>query len=125
MRHGYEDWEWNIRLGKAGYKGQVIEIPLFHYRVQSTAMLASVSRRKHVDLWKFIREKHADLYSLRGIFSIWHQWKAFKSTRPLMLYFGWEILYRILPKSLFRKMVAKLFARSHSSRFKSTETQVN
>ncbi|KZB70892.1 MULTISPECIES: glycosyltransferase family A protein [Thalassospira] len=118
MRQGYEDWEWNIRLGKMGYKGAVINKPLFHYRVQSTAMLASISRRKHVDLWMFIRAKHAELYSWSNLVSTWKQWKPYKSTRSLNLYFGWEILYRILPKSLFRVLVAALFSHSHSARFK-------
>ncbi|MEK9842998.1 MULTISPECIES: glycosyltransferase family 2 protein [Thalassospira] len=118
MRSGYEDWEWNIRLGKAGYRGGVIEKPLFHYRVQSTAMLASISRRKHVDLWMFIREKHSDLYSGKALVALWRAWRDCQSTRSLSLYFGWELLYRLLPKSVFRGLVATLFSRSHSARFK-------
>ncbi|WP_102783200.1 glycosyltransferase family A protein [Thalassospira sp. GB04J01] len=118
MRKGYEDWEWNIRLGKAGYKGGVIKRPLFHYRVQSTAMLASISRRKHVDLWMFIREKHAGLYSGKELFAMWKIWRHSGSTRPLFLYFGWEALYRLLPKTLFRFLVSTLFSRAHSARFK-------
>jgi glycosyltransferase involved in cell wall biosynthesis len=118
MRYGYEDWEWNIRLGKRGYRGAVIEKPLFHYRVRSTAMLASISRRKHVDLWMFIREKHAELYSWHHLLNTWRLWKARKSTRSLNLYFGWEMLYRLLPKSMFRILVAALFSHSHSARFK-------
>jgi hypothetical protein len=124
MRKGYEDWEWNIRLGKAGYQGGVVREPLFHYRVQSTAMLASISRRKHVDLWMFIREKHAGLYSVRALADLWKKWDDCGSTRPLFLYFGWEALYRILPKSLFRGLVAALFSKAHSARFKKIRTDL-
>lgn len=115
MRSGYEDWEWNIRLGKSGYMGGVVPAPLFHYRVQSTAMLASISRKKHVELWMFIRNKHADLYKSSSLLRLFQEWKLRKSTRPLWLYFGWNILYKILPLSCFRLLVSVLFNQAHSS----------
>lgn len=118
MRHGYEDWEWNIRLGSAGYKAGVISQPLFHYRVQSSAMLSSISRKKHVDLWLFIRRKYRKNYSARMLLSTWSKWRKFDSTRPLMIYFFWEILFRILPKRLFEKLVSFLFLFSDSSKFR-------
>ncbi len=118
MRSGYEDWEWNIRLGKAGYRGGVISAPLFHYRVQSTAMLASISRKKHVELWMFIRKKHADLYTIGSLLKIFEEWKSRKSTRPLWLYFGWNFLYKFLPQDIFRLLVSLLFNRAHSSNFR-------
>lgn len=118
MRQGYEDWEYNIRLGKAGYHGAVIEAPLFHYRVQASGMLASLSRRKHASLWSFIRGKHPDLYSLRSLWRYWKIWRKRKSTRSLHLYFGWELLYRILPLPLFNKLVAKVFSYSHSMKYR-------
>ena len=34
LRHGYEDWELNIRLGGRGKFGVVVPEPLFHYRVR-------------------------------------------------------------------------------------------
>ncbi|NIY75442.1 glycosyltransferase family 2 protein [Thalassospira sp. HF15] len=123
MKHGYEDWEWNIRLGKSGYFGGAVFEPLFHYRVQSNAMLASISRQKHVDLWMFIRQKHPELYSLRSLKRTWLQWRSAKSTRSLWLYFGWEALYRVFPQQIFRKVVSVLFAKSHSSKFKKVELE--
>lgn len=116
MRQGYEDWEWNIRLGSNGYFGKAIEAPLFHYRVQSTGMLVSMSRNKHADLWAFIRQKHHGLYHFGTLLSQWKTWRDKASTRALHLYFGWDILYRLLPVSLFNRLVARLFRYSASSR---------
>lgn len=115
MRQGYEDWEWNIRLGKHGYLGACVPEPLFHYRVRSTAMLASISRKKHVDLWVFIRNKHQELYSREALLVQWRSWREKKSTRPLWMYFGWDCLYSLLPRKVFRVLVSCLFYLAHSS----------
>lgn len=118
MKQGYEDWEWNIRLGRFGYRGAAVCEPLFHYRVQSTAMLASISRHKHVDLWMFIRRKHSELYSLRSLAETWSSWRKYKSTRALWLYFGWEVLYRLTPDRVFSRFVSVIFSKAHSSKYR-------
>lgn len=76
MRDGYEDWEFNIRLTTAGFRGLEIAKPLFVYRVASEGMLLSKSARMHATLWRQIREKYPDLYSLRGLR------KAFRESYP-------------------------------------------
>ncbi len=118
MRQGYEDWEFNIRLGKAGYHGAVIKAPLFHYRVQESGMLASISRNQHVTLWSFIRSKHPDLYTLNNLWKLWKIWRLKTSTRPLYLYFAWESLFRILPRSIFDKLVGKMLSYSKSRQYR-------
>ena len=45
MKVGYEDWEFNIRLAKAGLFPKRIEQPLFHYRVSKYGMLNSISKK--------------------------------------------------------------------------------
>jgi glycosyltransferase involved in cell wall biosynthesis len=62
MRNGYEDWEFNIRLIGAGYRGLVIPKPLFNYRVSGDGMLMSHSGRMHATLWRRIYARHARLY---------------------------------------------------------------
>ncbi len=123
MRKGYEDWDWNIRLGKAGYHGAVIPAPLFHYRVQKTGMLASTSRSRHAELWSFIRNKHTDLYQAKRLVNLWKQWRNKASTRPLWLYAGWELIYQILPVSVFNKLAASLFRFSASAKYSKTRRQ--
>lgn len=62
MRDGYEDWEFNIRLIFAGYRGIEIPKPLFIYNVSPQGMMMSHSSRLHGKLWRGIRKKHRDLY---------------------------------------------------------------
>jgi glycosyltransferase involved in cell wall biosynthesis len=62
MRHGYEDWEFNIRLGHGGHKILFSREPLYHYRIRKKSLL-STTRKLHVDVVTYIRSKHRDLYS--------------------------------------------------------------
>jgi len=62
MRDGYEDWEFNIRLAKTGYRGLELAEPLVTYWVNPDGMLHAVSLPRHAGLWRGIREKHAVLY---------------------------------------------------------------
>ena len=67
MRDGYEDWEFNLRLIEAGYRGLIIPKPLFIYRVSADGMLMSRSGRLHATLWRYIRDHHRDLYRWRWL----------------------------------------------------------
>ena len=40
MRLGYEDWDFNIRLGAKSIFGKRLPIPLFHYSVCNTGCLS-------------------------------------------------------------------------------------
>ncbi|HWV40178.1 glycosyltransferase family A protein [Pseudorhodoplanes sp.] len=67
MRRGMEDWEFNIRLAAAGYRGIAIPKPLFLYTVRSDGMLLSQSARMQGTVWRQIRSKHRDLYRLPAL----------------------------------------------------------
>lgn len=71
MRDGYEDWEFNIRLAAAGFRGIEIPRPLFTYRESSEGMLRRHSVRMHGTLWRRIRTKHAALYTLPALVGLW------------------------------------------------------
>jgi len=116
MRQGYEDWEFNIRLGRHGYFAVPMDEPLFHYRVSQTGMLKSISRNKHGWLWGSIQKKNHRAYSLTRLIKTWWMWRKKPSTYPLSLYFGWILLYRLLPNALFAKLFQKLLPYSHSAR---------
>lgn len=116
MRQGYEDWEFNIRLGSLGYHGVRSPQPLFHYRVSSSGMLISKSNRLHGFLWAEIQNRHRLFYKPFRLYQLWGQWKNRPSTRPLSVYFVWLALYRILPASIFCKLFSRLRANVHGQR---------
>jgi hypothetical protein len=116
MRHGYEDWEFNIRLGCHGVFGAALREPLFHYRVSQTGMLKAVSGPRHGTLWRDIQKKNPNAYRFRGLVASWLAWRKKPSTYYLGLYFFWLALHRVLPKPLFAKLFQKLMPYSQSAR---------
>lgn len=116
MRKGYEDWEFNIRLGAQGYFGTVLPRPLFHYQVSSGGMLIAQSNRAHGELWGVIQRKHPQLYRPVSLLHLWRNWRARHSTYPLWLYFGWLAAYHVLPGAWFARLFRWLRRRSHSRR---------
>jgi len=116
MRQGYEDWEFNIRLGRHGYFGVPMQEPMFHYRVSQTGMLKSISRNKHGLLWRTIQKKNPTSYSLLRLVKSWRMWRNNPSSYPLWMYFGWIMLHWLLPNALFAKLFHRLLPFSHSVR---------
>ncbi len=116
MRRGYEDWDFNIRLGATGCTGVVVPEPLFHYRVSSGGMLLSTSTKHHGDLWRQIQLKNRELFSPRTLIALWRRWRRRPSTYPLVFYFGWLSLHRLLPKRSFQALFRQLMLRSHGRR---------
>jgi glycosyltransferase involved in cell wall biosynthesis len=74
MRDGYEDWEFTIALGRAGYRGLVVPKVLFNYRTRDDGLMMSRSTYMHGALWKRIREKHREAYRLSALLKLW--WKT-------------------------------------------------
>ncbi|VVB50903.1 Glycosyl transferase family 2 [uncultured archaeon] len=56
---GWEDWDMWIRILKAGWTHEVVNEPLFHYRLTNTGMNAYASARKAENRAK-MREKHGE-----------------------------------------------------------------
>lgn len=103
MRDGMEDWEFNIRLLAAGYRGTAIANPYFVYTVRRDGMLLSKSVRRHATIWRAIRRKHADLYTPASLFAIWRANRpAWRSTaRAVVLYTAVKVLPNGLCNALF------------------------
>ncbi len=116
MRHGYEDWEFNIRLGAMGHHCAVVHEPLFHYWVSGSGMLRSVSTGKHGELWRDIQEQHPDLYTWSALFGTWKVWRWCPSTYPPFLYFGWALMHRTLPAKYFQQVFRALMPNSQAKR---------
>ncbi len=115
MRKGYEDWDFNIRLGKLGVIQRVAR-PLFNYRILATGMLVSMSNRHHCDLWLAIRRKHPDLYAATKLFELWKNWRRKPSTYPLPLYFVWLMINQVMPLSWSNSIFRTLRKNSQSRR---------
>ncbi len=62
MRSGYEDWELNIRLARTGKQIFFWPDALYRYRIRKKSLL-SISRKRHVEVVRYIRAKHSDLYT--------------------------------------------------------------
>jgi len=119
MVDGYEDWEFNIRLGINGYYGIVVQKPLFHYNVSSNGMLISNSLKKHGILWGKIQKKHFKTYHFFSLIDLWKKWRKRPSRYPLVLYFFWRAIYKILPTKIFNFIFKFLLNFSHSRNLKS------
>ena len=62
MLHGYEDWEFWIRIAKLGARGHLIPEPLFLYRKHGVSLTTSTDLI-HTKLCEQIKLMHNDLFS--------------------------------------------------------------
>ena len=104
MKHGYEDWELNIRLGKNNYFPINIEEPLFHYRVSDAGMLNSISKNLHTQIFQYIKSKHSKLYSFKSIIKIYFLWRNKGMNYNPILYFTFMLFQFIFPASINNKI---------------------
>ena len=116
MRQGYEDWEFNIRLGGGGLHGVAVPEPLFVYRVSASGMLKSTSNRLHGQLWRAIRERNPALYGPGAMVRTWRQWRARPRAYPTWLLLGLLALHRLLPYGAFNRLFAQLMRFAASAR---------
>lgn len=62
MRSGFEDWEFNISIAKAGWGIYIIEEELFNYREKENSRNKKANEFHKYELWKYIYIKHKDLW---------------------------------------------------------------
>lgn len=108
MKLGYEDWEFNIRLGATENYGKRLAKPLFHYNVSDSGMLISKSSKYHAQIINYIIKKNTDLYNFKNIVRLWLKWRNNFSTYPLIIFFPWFILIRTIPHPLLSKLFVLL-----------------
>jgi GT2 family glycosyltransferase len=61
MREGYEDWEFWLRLGALGYRGEVIPEMLVNYR-RHTAAFMNRARKRHAELFDDIYRRNSAVF---------------------------------------------------------------
>ena len=105
MKVGYEDWEFNIRLAKAGFFPKRIDQPLFHYRVSKSGMLNSISKKNHFDTFDYIKKKHLDIYTFNNLFRTYLKWRKKKMNYHILLYILIYSISNLLSNKLCNKIL--------------------
>jgi glycosyltransferase involved in cell wall biosynthesis len=110
MLDGMEDWDFNIRLLSAGYRGIGIAKPLMVYRVHADGMLMQHTVKMHGTIWRYIRTKNRDLYRPGALLAALARRK--RSGRiNLMMAVVLLGSTKLLPEPWFNKTFYWLFAR--------------
>ena len=104
MLNGYEDWDFNIRLGSLGFYGKRLSRPLFHYNVSYSGMLLSKSSKIHPQLWKYIVKKNSKLYKLKKMYFLFKEWRNKPSSYPLIIFFLWYYIFFFSPEIFASKL---------------------
>lgn len=106
MRDGMEDWEFNIRLLAAAYRGLEIPKPLFMYNIRPEGMLLSKSARSHASIWHRIRRKHENLYRIPMLIAMWRDQRPtwLSTLRAAALYSAASLLPEAVCNALLFKI---------------------
>lgn len=116
MRDGSEDWEFSIRLARAGFRGVELPKPLFLYRVSPDGMLMTHSVRMQGSIWRFIRRKHADLYRLSALAALRRATRSAPGRMSALTAAGLLGAALLLPEAWFNKLYYRVFTRNRSRR---------
>jgi glycosyltransferase involved in cell wall biosynthesis len=116
MRDGGEDWEFSIRLLRAGFRGMEIAKPLLIYRVSLDGTLMSRTARRHGTIWRYIRAKHRDLYRLPALVAAWRSNRATPGKIAPLKAAGLLGLAKLLPESWFNRLFYRLLGFSRARR---------
>ena len=123
MRDGTEDWEFNIRLSRSGFRGIELAKPLFVYSVRPDGMLMSRSTRMHGTIWRHIRARHADLYRMGALVRLWRATRATPSRVSAGTAAGLLIAAKLLPEAWFNNLFFWLLVKTRSRRIGRGELQ--
>jgi glycosyltransferase involved in cell wall biosynthesis len=116
MRDGTEDWEFNIRLLQAGFRGIEIARPLFIYRVSTEGMLMSHSARQHGTIWRYIRTQHRELYRPSALIAAWRANRGTPGEIAPFKAVGLLFLAKLLPESWFNQLFYRLLVVTRARR---------
>jgi glycosyltransferase involved in cell wall biosynthesis len=113
MREGYEDWDFSLRLARAGFRGIEVRKPLYIYFIAEDAVDPSRSsavrnKRLYGQLWRLIRGKHPECYGPLVILRTWRATRDGTSRVPLWKGLAAYLLALVLPDSWFSLLVDRL-----------------
>jgi len=116
MKLGYEDWEFNIRLGKNGYYPAKIDEALFYYSVSSEGMMKSQSDKNYINILRYIRGKHKDIYTINRIYRTWKDWGNYPKPYPIIFYIFMFVATEYIPGDMYNYIYSKLSFLKQSAR---------
>jgi glycosyltransferase involved in cell wall biosynthesis len=123
MRDGGEDWEFTIRLLRAGLRGVEIAKPLLIYRVSLDGTLMTRTARRHGTIWRYIRTKHPDLYRLPALVAAWRSNRAVPGKIAPLKAAGLLGLAKLLPEPWFNGLFYRLLTTTRARRVQRGEYQ--
>ena len=120
MRDGYEDWDFSLRLARAGYRGVRLAKPLYIYQIASAAIPSRStdidSKRLYAALWRYIRDHHADSYTVPAMLRLWRQTRDGSGRVPLCKGVAAYLLALVVPDRIFNLMIAHLHRGARADR---------
>jgi glycosyltransferase involved in cell wall biosynthesis len=112
MRDGYEDWDFSLRLARAGYSGIEVPKPLYVYHIGDDMRPSRSSgvdkKRLYGELWRQIRKKHAESYRPLAMLRLWLESREGHARVRLWKGFAAYALALLLPDVLFNQLIARL-----------------
>jgi len=113
MREGYEDWDFSLRLARAGYRGKGIPRPLYVYYIGSDdthpSRSAGVDKRMlYGKLWRAIRARHTASYRPLAMLKLWRESRDGTGRVPLWKGMAACLAATILPDAVFSQLIARL-----------------
>jgi hypothetical protein len=123
MRDGMEDWEFNIRLSRFGFRGIELPKPLFIYSVRPDGMLLSHATRMHGTIWRHIRTRHADLYRIAALVQLWRATRATPFKVSAGTAAGLLLSAKLLPETWFNSLFFWLLIKTRTRRVDRGELQ--
>jgi glycosyltransferase involved in cell wall biosynthesis len=99
----YTDWDVWQRITSLGYTVEVIEEPLFHYRIHKNPSMLQEAESKHLELFRYMIEKNKHIYADNITDSIILLEKKLIDTRKQAA--GRDMVYKAkrIIKKIFRK----------------------
>jgi glycosyltransferase involved in cell wall biosynthesis len=116
MRHGAEDWEFNIRLLRSGIRGIELAKPLFVYAVRPDGMLMSYAARMHGTNWRRIRNRHADLYRIGALVQLWRATRTTPSKMSAGKAAALLLSAKFVPEAWFNELFYWLLTKARERR---------
>lgn len=95
--YGLEDWDLNIRLLISKYNFAKIDLPIFHYWVDTKGMFLSVTSKKFGNIFERIKHKYPDTYRTSNLLKIMENSRDISSNRSLYAYLTQNFIHRIIP----------------------------
>jgi glycosyltransferase involved in cell wall biosynthesis len=123
MHDGTEDWEFNIRLSRSGFRGIELAKPLFVYSVRPDGMLLSRATRMHGTIWRHIRTRHADLYRIAALVQLWRATRATPCKVSAGTAAGLLLSAKLLPEIWFNNLFFWLLIKTRARRIERGELQ--